>query len=503
MKKINFKKEAINQVKEGLDISCNAIRQTIGPNGRNTFIDHEMQPFITNDGVSTANAIKLEGYQEMGSWLVKNTCGKTFDDVGDATTTTASLLQAIINESLDRPENPIKIRRSLKESAKEVIRLLETERRPVGKDQIADVATIATESKEIGQLIAGVIKKAGKDTPIYIEERYDVPEVDFVISEGLEMKYGYISSNNPVVELGDAQIFVTDKRIDSLMQIKTVLEILDADNITAPVFIVPDIDELAYKFFMKVNEKGAFNYNVIRAKGTDLYDMAAVCGATVISSINGLDFKDAKIEHFGKAKKIIITDKKTIITAEDSDVRQKAIARLQVQAENTKNIYEKQALTRRAEALIGGVAVIRVGAPTDTERTDLKLKILNGVNTTKTALEEGIVEGGGMTLYRISNKLKGKSIGHQILRKALKQPLKDIIENCGEEYTEVIKRITKHKGYNAETDTIENLYKAGVIDSAKSTRCAFINALSTASEFITIGVSITEDITKKVYEKGN
>lgn len=492
MKKVIQGKDSIQEVKKGLDIACNAIRNTIGPNGRNTFIDHEMQPFITNDGVSTANAITLEGMPNLGVWLVKNTCGKTFDDVGDATTTTASLLQAIINESLERPENPIKIRRSLKQEGREVVRLIEKESKPIKDKQIVDVATIATENKVIGQLIADVINKAGKKTPVYIEERYDVPEIDFVVSEGLETKCGYISSNNPVVELADVSIVVTDKRIDSIMQIQVILQTLDEQQITSPVFIVPDMDELAYRFFMKVNEKGAFNYNVIRAKGNDIYDMAAVCGATVISTINGLDFKDFKPSHFGKAKKIVITDKKTLITAEDSEIRQKAIKRLQTQALNTKNTFEQQALNRRAEALVGGVAVIRVGAPTDTERTDLKLKILNGVNTTRTALEEGIVEGGGMTLYRIANKLKGKSIGNQILRKALKQPLRDIIENSGEDFSEVAKRITKHKGYNAETNKIEDLYKNGVIDSAKSTRCAFINALSTASEFITVGVAVTE-----------
>jgi chaperonin GroEL len=210
-----------------------------------------------------------------------------------------------------------------------------------------------------------------------------------------------------------------------------------------------------------------------------------------------LDFKDITEQHLGFAKKIIITDRKTLITADDTDIRQNAIENLLKQAQATSNIYERQYLNRRAEALKGGVAIIKVGAPTDTERADLKLKILNAVNTTKSAIEEGIVEGGGMCLYRVANQIKGGSIGEEILRNALKAPLKNIIENAGEDYADVARRISSNKGYNATTNKTVSMFKEGIVDSAKATRCAFVNALSSASEFITTGISITKHETTR------
>lgn len=490
-KEITFK---IDEIKKGIDISCDAIKQTVGPRGKNGFIDDKFQPLITNDGKSIADSITLNGYENMGNWLVKNTCDKTFEDVGDATTTTAILLQAIINESLKRPENPVKIKKALKDIGKKIESWIDQETIKVIKEsQIKDIATVASESKEIGEFISNIVKKVGKDTPIYIEEDYYGSELKYEIVPGLETKNGYISSNNPFIELENAAIFVTDKKINNLMEIKELLTILENANITSPVFIVPDIEETAYKFFMKLNEKGAFNYVVIRAKGTELFDMASACNATVISSKNGLDFKDVKNEHLGIAKKIIVTQYKSVIVSDETPNKKKAIDDLIKQAEETTNIYDKQNLMKRAEALKGGIAIIKVGAPTNSERGYLRLKILNAVNTTKIALSGGIVEGGGMCLYRISNKIKGNSIGEEILRKALKEPLKNIIENAGDDYAVIARKIQGNKGYNAETGKAVDMIKDGVIDSAKSTKVAFINALSSASEFITVGVAITNE----------
>lgn len=486
------------QVKQGIDKSCNAIRSTIGPGGRNAFIDDPMQPLITNDGVSIARAQKSENkYEQMGHWLVNNTCDKTFDDVGDSTTTTAVLLQAIIDESLKRPENPIKIRKALKIQGQKIEKWIKESAKEIKNGgQVQSVATISAESEEIGSLIAEVIGTAGKDTPIYIEDNLVSHQTEYVMVEGLETQNGYISSNESVIDMENVRVFATDKRIESLMGISDVLTLFEKEKITSPIFLCPDIDENVYKFFTKLNEKGAFNYVVIRAKGTDLIDMASYCGATMISTTTGLEFKDIKAEHLGLAERIVITDRKTLITAEKNPIRAKAVQNLNKLLDNSKNIYEKQHLTRRIEALEGGVAIIKVGAPTDAERNDLKLKILNAVNTTKSALQEGIVEGGGMCLYRISNKIKGNSVGEEILKKALKAPLKNIVENAGEDYAEVTKRISRKKGYNALTNKTVDMIKDGIIDSAKATRCAFANALSSASEFITVETTITNETTK-------
>lgn len=492
-KNVIFKSEAVKQVSQGIDLVCNAIKSTIGSCGRNAFIDDAMQPYITNDGVSIARSIKSEDkFEQMGIWLVNNTCSKTFDDVGDATTTTATLLQAIKDEVSHRPENPIKIRRALIDIQPKIEKWIKDSARGTKTNQdIENVATIASESEEVGKLIAEVIKTAGPATPIYIEENPYSHETTYEIIDELEMNVGYVTSNEAEITIENAPVFATDKRIESLMGIKDVLTVFDEQQITSPVILCPDMDEKVYNFIMKLNEKGAFNYVVVRAKGHELTDMASYCGATLISTSTGLDFKDMKAEYLGMASKIIVTDKKTRIRASENMARTNAINKLQKLSTSTKNVYEKQYLTRRAEALQGGSAIIKVGAPTDTERSDLKLKILNAVNTTKSAIEEGIVEGGGMCLYRVSNKIKGNSIAEEVLRKALKAPLKNIIENAGEDYADVIKRLTKKKGYNATLNKPVDMFKSGIVDSAKATRCAFVNALSSAREFITVGVAIT------------
>jgi chaperonin GroEL len=243
---------------------------------------------------------------------------------------------------------------------------------------------------------------------------------------------------------------------------------------------------------LAINKQGGFfNSLVIEVRGQELEDMASMAGATLISDTTGIKLSDVKKEHLGLVKKITCTDKKTLILGMNTDKTKTAIEVLRQRARQTKNIYEAKHFNTRADNLEGGIAIIKVGAPTDTEKADLKLKITNAVNATKSALDEGIVEGGGMCLYKASNSLKTNSVGNQILRIALKAPLKNIVENAGEEYADVARRITRKKGYNATTNKTVDMFKEGIIDSAKATRCAFINALSSAYEFITVGTAIT------------
>lgn len=497
-KEVLFEKAARDRIKKGLDIACNAIKSTIGPKGRNAFIDNEVQPKITNDGVTIAHAITLEDkFENMGAWLVKNTSAQTDDDAGDGTSTTAVLLQSIIDESLKRPENVMDIKRALGETGKRIEAWITESAKPVEDSQIEAVATISSESKTIGKLIAEVIAKVGKNVPVYIEDN-KFSETEYSVVEGLETKVGYAHNvfvSNPKdnsAEMENVHVFASDRRVSSLTELKTLLDMAVAQKITSVVFLVSDIDNSVLGQFVLNKQMGAFNSLIIKVRGHELEDMAAVSGATVISESSGIKFTDVKMEHLGKVKKITATDKKTLILGNQSETRDKAVQALRLQAEQTKNMYEAKHYNKRADALQGGVAVIKVGAHTDSEREYLKYKIEDAINATKSAIEEGLVEGGGMCLYRLANKLKGKSIGEVILKEALKAPLKAIIENAGEDYSTVTKSILGNKGYNADTGKCVDMFTEGIVDPAKVTRSAFANALSTASTFITSNVAITE-----------
>ncbi len=451
-KQVAFKAEAREKIKRGIDIACDAVKSTIGPKGRNAFIDNEALPKITNDGVSIALAIALEDRLEnMGAWLVKNTSSQTNDDAGDGTSTTAVLLQAIINESLKRPENPMDIKRSLSDVGVKVTKAIKEMSQPVKDSQIESVATISSESPDIGKLIAEIIAKVGHDVPISIEDNR-FPEIEYTVSEGLETKVGYshnafvTNQTDGTAELTDTLVFATDRRISSIPDLQTLLELCQKEKITSLVFLVSDMENPVLGTFVLNKVNSIFNSLIIKVRGNELEDMAAACGATLVSESSGIKFKDVTLAHLGKVKRIVSTEKKTTIIAYDSEIRQAAIAKLRASKENTKNIYEAKHLENRANALQGGVAVIKVGAHTDSEREYLKYKIEDAVNATKSALEEGLVEGGGMCLYRIANSLKGNSIGECILRNALKEPLKAIIENAGEDYAVTVKRMPSSKG---------------------------------------------------------
>lgn len=500
MKQVVFAKEAKQRIKTGIDIVVNSIKSTLGPKGRNAFIDKPLQPLITNDGATIAHEIVLKDKLEnMGAWLVKNTSAKTNDDAGDGTSTTSVLLQAIIDEAEKRSESPMDIKRSLLETGKEVEAWIKSASKPVkNNEQIQAIATISAESEETGKLIADVINAVGHKVPINIEDSR-VPEITFSVVDGLETKVGYIHpafANNEkerTAEYEDIHVFATDRRIGSVPELQVLLETIQANKISSLVFLVSDIDNGVLNNFLMSKMQGAFNPLVIRASGDDLEDMASACGATLISDGAGLKFSDIKMEHLGRAKKIVATEKKTIITSYKSDKTQNAINALRRRAEQTKNMYEQERFLHRADALESGVAVIHVGAQTDSEREYLKFKIEDAVNATKSAIAEGVVDGGGMCLYRMSNKIKGNSIGEDILRNALKEPLKAIIENAGKDYTSIVKKMTSDKGYDARNDKIVNMAKEGIIDPTKVVRSAFMNSLSTAANYITMSVAIAEE----------
>jgi len=496
-KQIKFNEKEKDNVGKGIDIVSSAVRLTIGPKGRNAFIDNELQPKITNDGKTIANSITLEDKLEnMGAWLVKNACGQTDDDAGDGTTTTAVLLKAIIDEAQKRPESPMDIKRSLVKWGEKVVEYIKEQSTPIKNNQIASVATISAEDEKIGELIDEVIKKVGKRCPVSIEDN-TLPIIEYEMSQGFEAKVGYAHHNfinnerNGTCELENVIVFATDRRIGSLGDLQALLILAQQNKISTIVFLASDIDNSVLGSLLANKQMGTFNSLVIRARNAELEDMAAMAGATIVSELSGIKFSDVKLEHLGKIDKIVANDKKTLIISKNVSAKVKESS-LRALADNTKNIYEKKFLTERADNLAGGVAVIKVGAHTDPEREYQKYKIEDAINATKSALDEGIVEGGGMCLYRISNKFKGNSIGESILRKALKEPLKAIIENCNEDYTAIIKKLPNKKGYDARNNKFVDMIKSGIIDPAKVTRSAFQNALSNASNYITRGVDITD-----------
>jgi len=501
-KQVIFGADARDKIRIGIDVACRAIRSTIGPRGRNAFIDNDMQPKITNDGVTIANSITLDDKLEnMGAWLVKNTSAQTNEEAGDGTSTTSVLLKAIIDESLKRNENPMEIKRSLMDLEPKITKMIEKASKPVEGNEIENVATVSSESKEIGKLIAEVVNKVGKNVPITIEDNV-LPEIDYKIVDGVETKVGYISQafinkeKEGIAEIEDAYVLACDKKISTVAEIKPFMDMLAAEKISKLVILCADIENSVLGQFVFLKNIGAFSVLIVRVKGAELQDMAAACDATVISETSGIKLEDIKLTHFGRADKITADDKKTVIINE-SESGKKHADFLRSQAEKTRNHVEKAQLEARANKLAGGVAVVMVGAHTDSEREYQKYKIEDALNATKSAVDEGIVAGGGMCLYEISEGLKGTTIGEQILKKALKEPLRAIIENCGEDYASITRGMEAGKGYDASTNTYVDMFENGIVDPAKVTRCAFQNALSTAANFITAEVAIADTNPKK------
>lgn len=378
-----------------------------------------------------------------------------------------------------------------------VIEYIKEASQPIKDKQIAHVARISAESEEIGNLIDEMIEKVGHRVPITVEDNI-LPHIEYEISQGLETNvgfahHGFINNiRNGTCELENVAVFATDRRISSLPDLTALLRMLETERISNLVILASDIDNAVMGTLIQSKMMGTFNSLVIQARNADLEDMAAMSGATLISEMTGIKLSEVKKEHLGEVQKIVAGPKKTLIV-NDSPMAKEKEAVLRSMVENTKNMYEKKFLNDRADKLAGGVAVIKVGAHVDSEREYQKYKIEDAINATKSALEEGIVEGGGMCLYRISNKFKGNSIGECILRNALKEPLKAIIENCNEDYTAIIKRMPNKKGYDASTGKSVDMIKAGIIDPARVTRCAFTNALQTAANYITMEVAIADN----------
>lgn len=508
MKEVLFKKEAFEKLLKGLDKTANTIAGTIGPNGRNVMIDDPMLPHITNDGSTIANSISFtDKFENLGCWVVKNTSSQTNDDAGDGTTTTAVLLQEIIHQSLERPENPMVIKNSLQEACKMIIEKLKEVSKPISLKDIKKVALISSENEEIAEIVTEVIKKVGEKGVIVVEESKTF-ETSYEIQDGYEANVGFMSpyfandATGTKAVYEDIPVFCSQKKISTVQDIKPLFDQLTAIKQNKIVIVCEDIDPQIAGILVANKIQGSLGVLVIKTSGTNLEDISATVGATMISDINGIGFDKLEIDkHLGLAERVDCSEKKTLFVAKTKQGEDLA-NRLKKQADMCNNQFEKEILLKRVAKLTGGIAVIKIGSATDLDRVYKKHKTDDTVAAVKSALAEGVVEGGGMALWRISQELAPKTIGEEILKKALSAPLKKIIENSGKDYTEIVNRFSSFKtagfaGYDAKNDKIVDMIENDIIDPTKVERVALENAVSNASVFITTHAVICDEEIKK------
>lgn len=529
-KQIVFNNKAREALKRGVDKVADSVRITLGPRGRNVVLEKSYgAPTITNDGVSIAKEISLKDkIENMGAEIIKEVGNKTNDVAGDGTTTAMVLTQAIIAEGMKQTAmgvNAMGIRLGIEAASKDVVAGLRDLAKPVhGKEEIEQVATISAESEEIGKIIAATIEKVGKDGVVTVEESQSLG-IDSEVVEGLEFDKGYVSPymiTNPErmeAEFRDPSILVTDKKISVLADVLPLLEKLVQTGKKDLVIVADDVDGEALATFVVNKLRGAFNILAVKAPGYGdrkkemLQDIAVTVGATLISEDIGLKLEKTELSMLGKAGKVIATKDKTVIVSgkgKRSEIEAR-VASLRAQREQTDSKFDTEKLDERIAKLSGGVAVIRVGAATETEMKYLKLKIEDAVNATKAAIEEGIVPGGGTSLIKVMGKLEGKrgktaiksfeaefAVGYSIVLKALEAPLKTIAVNAGKDDGSVIvdkiKNGKGNTGYDALKDEIiPDMLAAGIIDPVKVARSGVENACSAAAILLTTEVAIAEE----------
>ncbi len=523
-KKILFDTEAREALKRGIDAVGNAVRVTLGPRGRNAVLEKSYgAPTITNDGVSIAKEIELpDRFENMGAEIVKEVATKTNDVAGDGTTTATVLVQALVHEGVRHATlgvNAMALRTGMEQAREDAVAALKALAKPIkGSEEIKQVATISAESEELGTIIAETIEKVGKDGVVTVEESQTLG-IDSEVVEGLEFDKGYVSaylvtnSERMEAEYRDVPVLVTDKKISVVKDILPLLEGLAQSGTKELVIIADDVDGEALTTFVLNKLRGGFNVLAIKAPGYGdrkkemLADIAITVGAQVVSDETGTKLENATVEMLGRARRVVSTKDKTVIVGGkgkkgDIDAR---VAQLRSQLAKTDAKYDKEKLTERIGKLTGGVAVIRVGAATETEMKYLKLKIEDAVNATKAAIEEGIVPGGGSALAKVSKKLEAKklgtdavSVGYGIVIRALHAPLRQIAVNAGKEdglvIVDRVKNGEKHSGYDAGRDElIEDMLGAGIVDPVKVTRTALQNAVSAAAMLITTEVAVAEE----------
>ncbi len=527
-KQVIFDQDVRAALKRGVDIVASAVKVTLGPKGRNVALDKSWGgPTITNDGVSIAKEITLaDKFENIGASIVKEVATKTNDKAGDGTTTAVVLTQAIIHEGLKRTAlgaNAMTVRRGIEAATKDAVAELQKMAREVkGKTDIRQVATIAAESEELGKIIADTVEKVGKDGVVTVEESQSFGiESDFV--EGMEFDKGYVSAymitnaERMEAEAKDAPILITDKKISTVKDILPLLEKVAQSGKKDLVIIADDVDGEALATFVVNKLRGAFNVLALKAPGYGdrkkemLADIAITVDGTVISEDLGISLEKAELSMLGRASRVVATKDSTIIVGgkgKKADIEER-VAQLRTQVENTDSKFDKEKLEERIAKLSGGVAVIRVGAATETEMKYLKSKIEDAVNATKAAIAEGIVPGGGAALAKVGEKLFKKidakahdehTVGYRILLSALSAPLLQIARNAGREDAAVVLQEVVKKGpsfgFNASAESDEtsivDMYEAGILDPVKVTRSCVENAASAAAVLLTTEAAVAD-----------
>lgn len=498
MKQVDFLPTALDKMRVGINVVAEAVGKTIGPKGTNVFLDDPVSPKFTNDGHSIAHRIVLKDKLEnAGAWVARNACAQTNDDAGDGTTTTVVLLKAIIDECLARPENRTLVMQSLMQAKGKVLTALKKQAKQISQKGVINVARISAENEDLAQLITEVVNKVGYKAVITVEDRQDGFESDYKLVQGYEAHVGFMSPyfRNDQVKAravyGDIPVLCTAKKLGTVQDLK-MFEKFAQEGISSLVIVAEEIEPTILGIFVATKMSGKMNLLVIKATGPLLEDIAAATGASVISDETGVTFDNFDVkEHLGMAKKVICEEKKTVFIS-GSPTAKKQADRLEAFAASNPNQFEAKKLRERAAKLKGGIAVIRIGAHTDAERNYLRDKADDTVHSVQSALEEGVVEGGGMALYTIASTIRPKTIGDYILQKSLTAPLKQIVQNAGKEYAEIIKGLPTSQGYDAKNDCYSDFFKEGILDPVKVERCALENAISTAAHFITTHASITD-----------
>ena len=511
-KEIKFSSDARSAMVRGVDILADTVKVTLGPKGRNVVLEKSFgSPLITNDGVTIAKEIELEDhFENMGAKLVSEVASKTNDIAGDGTTTATVLTQAIVREGIKNVTagaNPIGIRRGIEAAVAAAVETLKNNAIPVAnKEAIAQVAAVSSRSEKVGEYISEAMEKVGKDGVITIEESRGM-ETELEVVEGMQFDRGYLSqymvtdSEKMVADLENPYILITDKKISNIQEILPLLESILQSN--RPLLIIADdVDGEALPTLVLNKIRGTFNVVAVKAPGFGdrrkamLEDIAILTGGTVITEDLGLELKDATIEALGQAARVTVDKDSTVIVegAGNPEAISHRVAVIKSQIETTTSEFDREKLQERLAKLSGGVAVIKVGAATETELKEMKLRIEDALNATRAAVEEGIVAGGGTALVNVipavaDLKLTGdKATGRNIVLRALEEPVRQIAHNAGFEGSIVIDRLKNAEvgtGFNAATGEWVNMIDQGIIDPVKVSRSALQNAASVASLILT------------------
>lgn len=525
-KNIIFDENARQALKKGIDKVASAVRVTLGPKGSNVVLDKGFgSPTITNDGVTIAKEIELEDKLEnLGAEIAKEAADKTNDVAGDGTTTAIILVASIINNGLKyltAGANPLSLQRGVNKAAKAVIEgLKEISHKVESHEDIVNVATISSRDPEIGNLIAEVIDEVGKDGVVTVEESKTLGLTKEVV-KGLQFDRGYVSpymiTNPEKMEavLEDPYIVITDAKISAVQDILPLLDKILQTGKKDILIIADDITGEALATLIVNKLRGILNVVAVKAPGFGdrrkelLGDIAIVTGGKVISEELGLKLDKANLEDLGEARRVVIDkDKTTIVEGKgDKEEIEKRVKQIKKELEITESDFDKEKLQERLAKLAGGVAVIKVGAPTEVEQKEKQHRVDDAVRATKAALEEGIVPGGGVAILRALNKLsevnctdEDEKLGIEIVRKALEEPLKQIALNAGQNGDVILEEVKKRKGnegFNAQTLEFTDMFKAGIVDPTKVTRSALENAVSVAGMFLTTRAVVYEIPEKK------